>query len=212
MTEPVTFEQGATKDGTPTFADLVQRYRRLVYALCLSEVGNPADAEDLVQEVFVRVHRDLPSLREPEKFPSWLRQVARNTCLMWVRRRPPASAPLEAVSEQEDSAVELRHRQAELGEIVKKTLARVSPKSREVLALHYLAGCSEAEIAEALGISTPTVKSRLHEGRKQAKRELQPLVKELLSLETRSEEQVDRILARCGSPGCICPETLTEGR
>jgi RNA polymerase sigma-70 factor (ECF subfamily) len=212
VTELEELVERASRNDAQAFAELVTRYRRLVYAISMSQVDDPAEAEDLTQEVFVRAHRDLPHLREPEKFVLWLSQVARNSCLMWVRRKRPVSEPLEAISEQADPAVQARFRQAELADILKGVLGRVSPKSREVLALHYLAGFTEEETAGALGLSEATVKSRLHEGRKQARRELRPLVKELLALEMRSEELAERILSRCGSRGCICPETLTEGR
>jgi hypothetical protein len=88
----------------------------------------------------------------------------------------------------------------------------VSSNSREVLSLHYLGGCSEAEIAEILAVEPSTVKSRLYEGRKQAKRRLLPLVEQFLRLESGSAEIADRIIRQCGSPGCTCPDTLTEGR
>jgi len=204
-------ERAAQGDGS-AFGQLVSRCWGLVYAICLDEVGRPIDAEDLTQEVFVRVHRDLGGLREPERFLAWLRQVARNVCRMWLRRRRVAFAPLEAVAEQNDLSAAARLRRLELGEIVSRMLAQVSPKSREVLALHYLARCSEAEIAETLGLFPATVKSRLHEARGQAKRKLLPVVRELLSLQTPLEEIVEQIMARCGSPGCICPDMLLEGR
>ncbi|MEW6489092.1 MAG: sigma-70 family RNA polymerase sigma factor [Thermodesulfobacteriota bacterium] len=194
------------------FRDLVARYRRFVYALCLAGSRNPSDAEDLTQEVFLSIHRDLPSLREPGKFLPWLRQVAKNACRLWYRRHEPATAPLDEALGVEDLAAGGAARRAEVRRIIVDTLAAVSERSREVLALHYLGGCSEAEIAEALGLRRTTVKSRLHEGRAQARRALEPLVRELLLLDTRSGEAVEEIVQRCGSPGCGCPETLTEGR
>jgi len=204
-------ERAAQGDGS-AFGQLVSRCWGLVYAICLGEVGRPTDAEDLTQEVFVQVHRDLGDLRAPGRFLAWLRQVTRNVCRMWLRRGRIASVPLGAGTEQEDPTAVATLREAELAEIVGRMLAQVSPKSREVLALHYLAGCSEADIAETLGLLSATVKSRLREAREQAKRKLLPVVRELLSLQTPSEEIVEQIMARCGNPGCICPDMLLEGR
>ena len=133
-------------------------------------------------------------------------------CRMSLRARRAPSAPLEEAEGLADPSAEGSARRLELADIAAKALAGVSPASREVLALRYLAGCSEADIVEALGLPLATVKGRLHEGRKQAQRELRPVVRELLSLETRSDEAVERIMARCGRPGCGCPDTLTEGR
>ena len=99
-----------------------------------------------------------------------------------------------------------------MGEIVRVMLAQVSPLSREVLALHYLAGYSEAELAVAFGVAPATIKSRLREGREQAKRKLMPVVRELLSLQPRSAEIVEPTMPRYGKPGCACARILTDGR
>lgn len=202
----------AAEGDVEAFREVAARYRRFVYAQCLWGSRNPSDAEDLAQEVFLSVHRDLPTLREPGRFLPWLRQVTRNTCRRWYRRREPAAAPLDEALGVEDPAAGDEARRAEVRQIIAETLAAVSERSREVLALHYLGGCSEAEIAAALGLRRATVKSRLREGRVQARRALDPLVRELLRLDTRSDEAVEEIMQRCGSPGCGCPATLTEGR
>jgi RNA polymerase sigma-70 factor, ECF subfamily len=209
--EPTTIEQAARGDVT-AFRELVLQSRGVVYAICLSHVGNGAEAEELAQEVFVQVHRDLKDLREPEKFLPWLRRVTTNVCLMWVRRRRKPLESLEMASDHPDPAPAWRLRRLELCQIAWRALSGVSTTSREVLALRYLAGCSEAEIAKALDLPLATVKSRLHEGRKQAQRELRPVVRELLRAEGGSDEAVDEILAKCGTPASRCSDTLTEGR
>jgi DNA-binding CsgD family transcriptional regulator len=116
----------------------------------------------------------------------------------------------------DDSTTAARFRRVELAEIVRGMLAQVSPKSREVLALHYLAGYSEAEIAVALGLSPATIKSRLREGREQAKQNLLRVVRELLALQTTpgcgcplSQQTAERIMAGYGKRGCRCHKTLT---
>jgi RNA polymerase sigma-70 factor (ECF subfamily) len=212
MTDLTTLVQRAVEGDASAFSALVARYRGLVYAICLSQVGQAAEAQDLTQEVFVRVYRDLADLRDPDKFLPWLRRVARNVCRMWLRRQRAAPVPLETLPEPADPDSAARFRQSELGNIVNDMLAEVSPKSRGALGLHYLAGCTEEEIAATLGLSPTTVKSRLREGREQAKRKLLPVVRELLSLQISSEEMVEQIMTRCGSPGCVCADTLTEGR
>lgn len=212
MMELMTLVERATKVDGVAFAQLVTQHHAFVYTICLSQVGHAAEVEDPTQEVFVRVFHDLADLHEPEKFLRRLRQVARNVCRMWRRRQREARVPLDAISALEDPAAAERLRQSELGAIVRAMLAQVSPMSREVLALHYLAGYSEVELVVAFGVSPATIKSRLHEAREQAKRKLLPIVRELLSLRPRSAKMVEPIMPRYGKAGCACSRTLTEGR
>jgi RNA polymerase sigma-70 factor, ECF subfamily len=212
MMECMTLLERAAKGDGVAFAQLVTQHRAFVYTICLSQVGHAAEAEDLTQEVFLRVFHDLADLREPEKFLPWLRQVARNVCRMWHRRQHTTPEPLDAISALEDPAAAVRLRRSELGEIVRAMLAQMSPTSREVLALHYLAGYSEAELAVACGVSPATIKSRLHEAREEAKRKLLPIVRELLSLRPRSATMVEPTMPRYGKAGCACARTLTEGK
>jgi RNA polymerase sigma factor (sigma-70 family) len=216
MMDLITLIERATQGDDAALGHLVTEHWRFVYTMCLSQVGHTADAEDLTQEVFMQVAHDLADLREPDKFLPWLRQVARNVCRMWQRRQRPTPESLDTIAEVDDPTAAARFRRAELAEIVRRMLAQVSPKSREVLALHYLAGYSEAETAVALGLSSATVKSRLREGREQAKQKLLPVVRELLALQTNpgcgcplSQQTAQRIMAGYGTRGCRCHETLT---
>ena len=204
-------EKAASGDVT-AFSTLVERCWRFVYAICLDMVGRATEAEDLTQQVFIRVYTDLPKLREARKLLPWLRRVARNVCLMRLRQQRPTSVPLETAEGKPDSAAAADLRRVELQELLGAALAGVSAKNREVLTLRYLAGCSEADISAALRIAPALVKSRLHEGRAQAKRKLLPAVQELLALRTPSRALAEQIIARCGKPGCVCPDTLIEGR
>jgi RNA polymerase sigma factor (sigma-70 family) len=210
--ELIMLVERATQGDATAFGYLVTQHWRFVYTICLSQVGHAAEAEDLTQEVFVQVSHDLADLRTPDKFLPWLRQVTRNVCRMWHRRQRATSAPLDAIAEVDDPAAAARLRRSELGAIVGAMLGQVSPMSREVLALHYLAGYSEAELAVALGVAPATVKSRLREAREQAKRKLLPVVRELLSLQPRSAKIVEPIMPRYGKAGCACAQILTDGR
>jgi RNA polymerase sigma factor (sigma-70 family) len=216
MMDLITLVERATQGDAAALSHLVTEHWRFVYTMCLSYVGHTADAEDLTQEVFMQVAQDVTDLREPDKFLPWLRQLARNVCRMWRRRQRPTPEPLDTIAEVEDPTAAARFRRTELAEIVRGMLAHLSPKSREVLALHYLAGYSEAEIAVALGLSPATVKSRLREGREQAKHNLLPVVRELLALQTNPEcgcpvpqRTAERIMAGYGKRGCRCHKTLT---
>jgi RNA polymerase sigma factor (sigma-70 family) len=212
LMELITLVERATQGDATAFDHLMTQYWGFVYTICLSQLGHAAEAEDLTQEVFVRVFHDLADLRAPDKFLPWLRQVTRNVCRIWRRRQRATSEPLDAIAEVDDPAAAARLRRSELGGIVRAMLAQVSPLSREVLALHYLAGYSEAELAVACGVSPATVKSRLREAREQAKRKLLPVVREVLSLQPRSAKIVEPTMPRYGKAGCACSRVLTDGR
>jgi DNA-directed RNA polymerase specialized sigma24 family protein len=135
----------------------------------------------------------------------------------WWRRQHASPEPLDTITEVDDPTAAARFRRTELAAIVRGMLAQVSPRSREVLALHYVAGYSEIEIAAALRPSPVTVKSRLREGREQAKQKLLPVVKELLALQTNPgcgcplpQQTAERVMAGYGTRGCRCHQTLTD--
>jgi RNA polymerase sigma-70 factor, ECF subfamily len=156
--ELITLVEHARQGDATAFSHLVTQHWRFVSTICLSQMGHAAEAEDLTQEVFVRVSHNLADLRAPDKFLPWLQQVTRNVCRMWRRRQRATSEPLDAIAEIDDPGAAARLRRSDLGEIVRAMLAQVSPMSREVLALHYLAGYSEAierflAIAQAHGFA-----------------------------------------------------------
>ena len=140
MMELTTLVERATQGDATAFEHLVTQHWRFVYTICLSQVGQAAQAEDLTQEVFMRVSRDLAQLREPAKFLPWLRQVASNMCRMLRRRQRVTPESLDAMAELEDLGAAAWFRRSEPAAIVQAMLAQLSPTSREVLALHYLAG------------------------------------------------------------------------
>jgi RNA polymerase sigma factor (sigma-70 family) len=210
--DPMTLVERARQGDATAFGHLVTQHWRFVYTICLSQVGHAAEAEDLTQDVFTRVYHDLTDLRAADKFLPWLHQVTKNVCRMWRRRQRTTAAPLDTLVEVGDPAAAARLRRSELGEIVQTMLVQLSPTNREVLALHYLAGYSEAELAVACGVSPSTIKSRLHEARAQAKRQLLPIVRELLSLRPRSMRRVEPTLPRYGKAGCPCARVLTDTR
>jgi RNA polymerase sigma-70 factor (ECF subfamily) len=118
-------------------------------------------ARDAVQEALIRAWRDLPGLRDPDRFDAWLQRLLANACLDLVRRRKRrvievALSPIDAPSTV-DIATDLADRQ-----LVDQALAGLSPGHRAVVALHYLLGLPLPEVAAALGIPLGTAKSRLH--------------------------------------------------
>jgi RNA polymerase sigma-70 factor (ECF subfamily) len=118
-------------------------------------------ARDAVQEAMIRAWRDLPGLREPDRFDAWLHRILVNTCLesMRRRRRRVVEVPITPIDHPatNDVAGSLADRQ-----LIDEALARLDPGHRAVVALHYLLGMPQADIARVLGVPQGTVKSRMH--------------------------------------------------
>ncbi|MEO5884494.1 MAG: RNA polymerase sigma factor [Candidatus Limnocylindrales bacterium] len=122
---------------------------------------DPELARDAVQEALIRAWRDLPGLRDPDRFDAWLHRLIVNACLDLIRRRKRRVievelSPLDTPSSH-DVAGTLADRQ-----LLDQALARLEPGQRAVVALHYLLGMPLPDVARSLGIPVGTAKSRLH--------------------------------------------------
>jgi RNA polymerase sigma-70 factor (ECF subfamily) len=154
------------------FGRLVEQFERTVHAIGLRRLGNPSDAAELTQEVFLHVMRRIGQLREPERFAGWLRQVTvRMAINRATRRLAPAcvgSIVLEgACADHEGPVLELiaRERAGRLWEAI----ADLKPLDREALLAFYIQGESLLTIAARLEVPIGTVKRRLHTARKRLK-------------------------------------------
>jgi RNA polymerase sigma-70 factor (ECF subfamily) len=161
------------------FGELIEQFQRTVHAICLRRLGNPSEALELTQEVFLHVLRRLDQLREPERFAGWLRQVAVRMAINRATRRnaPPSveTSVLEGAGEQREAPLDeliSRERAHRLWE----ALERLKPIDREALVAFYIHGHSLIEIADQLCVPIGTVKRRLHTARKRLKAELQASV------------------------------------
>ena len=162
------------------FRELFRIHRVEVARLASRLLGQSADLEDVVQEVFLAVHRSLGDFRGQSKFSTWLYRVTVNVVLMSrraSRSRPQlVSAPTVVVDgccdEQELPDEEVARRQRV--EVFRRLLGRLSEKKRTVYVLHELSGISPAEIAKAVGAPVLTVRTRLF----YARRELETMLNE----------------------------------
>src|SRR6185437_14958541 len=158
------------------FGRLVEQFQRTVHAICLRRLGNPSEAVELTQEVFLHVLRRIGQLREPERFAGWLRQVAVRMAINRATRRvaPPSVevGVLEGASQQADEPLD-QLISRERAERLWEALGRLKSLDREALDAFYIRGHSLLEIAEELGVPLGTVKRRLHTARKRLKLELE---------------------------------------
>ena len=124
-------------------------------------VRDPELARDAVQDALIRAWRDLPSLRDPDRFEAWLRRLAVNACFDQARRRKRRVVEVELTSLHAPAAADSSADQANR-EVVAQVLRRLDDHGRAIVVLHYYLGLPLAEVAVTLGIPIGTVKSRLH--------------------------------------------------
>lgn len=156
----------------PSWEEIVRENTDRVYRLAYRLTGNRADAEDLTQEVFVRVFRSLHSYR-PGTFAGWLHRITTNLFLDGQRRKKrirfDALGPaVERIAATTDSgSPERRYEHHNLDRDIQEALDGLKPQYRAPVVLCDIEGLSYEEIAEVLGISMGTVRSRIHRGRAQ---------------------------------------------
>ena len=161
--------------------DMIRTHTRRVYALCFRFTGRDSEAQDLTQEVFLRVFRSLRSFRSTEgAFATWLARVSRNLLIDHYRRtrqeRVTDSIEEQLSLPEEDRAVDAHPDRVLAGretrEILHQALQRLSPDLREAVILRDLQEMEYREIAQVLAIPEGTVKSRINRGRAELARVL----------------------------------------
>lgn len=151
------------------FDTLVRRHRDPVFRVAVSVLGpgGEAEAEEVAQETFLRVHHALPTFRRDARFGTWLYRIAFNQALNAKARVRLPRVPLTAVGEVPDPGPEPGATVADLGrrQALDASIARLPEVYQSALRLHYWLGHTVAEIADLLGVPPNTVKSYLHRAR-----------------------------------------------
>jgi RNA polymerase sigma-70 factor (ECF subfamily) len=155
------------------FRLLFEQYKNLVYRTTYLTLGTAADAEDILQEVFLQVHRSLDGY-DPSRgaFSTWLYRITVNRCLNWRRSRREADSLEEVGDVRPGSARPFADRYEE-DDAVRKALDNLSRKLRVVVILRHYWDLSYAEIAEIMDLPLGTVKSRLNIAMRQMRDDLQ---------------------------------------
>jgi RNA polymerase sigma-70 factor, ECF subfamily len=158
------------------FRELVDKYKHLVFGLIARMTSNRQEAEDLAQEVFLRVHRGLPYFRGEARLSTWIYRIVAHLCLQERQRGGPVAWSLDdpehGTSVGEPGVVDARFSDLELRDRLEKAMAQLPAQYRLVLAAHYLQGVQYEDLAEALGLPLGTLKTQLH----RAKRRLRQLL------------------------------------
>ena len=164
------------------FEQLYQLHSRRVYALCLRMVGNPSDAEDLLQEAFLQLFRKIGTFRGESAFSTWLHRMTVNVVLMRLRKKSLPAASLEETTEPDEEtggprkdigAPDLRLSGAVDRVNLERSIEKLPPGYRTVFVLHDVQGFEHNEIAGIMGCSVGNSKSQLHKARTRLRELLQ---------------------------------------
>jgi len=166
------------------YDELVRRYQTRIYSLAYNMTSSKEDAEDMVQDVFVKAFSSLKSFRGTSSFYTWIYRIAINRTINFVKKRKKRQAmsldDVDGGIERDPAYVELSAREspvrdaslAELQEKLNKALLTLSEKHRTVVVLHDIQGLPHDEIARMTGASEGTVRSRLFYARQMLQGEL----------------------------------------
>jgi RNA polymerase sigma-70 factor (ECF subfamily) len=165
------------------FEELVNRYERKIFRLTINITGNREDAEDAMQDAFLKSYTHLQSFQGDSRFYTWLVRIAANEALMRLRKRRPNQFSLDEPVEGEDDLMpreiedwdpspEQRYAQTEMQEILNEAIAKLEPDFRTVFVLRDVEQLSTEETAQVLRISVPAVKSRLLRARLKLRQKL----------------------------------------
>ena len=168
-------ERCRTGDDT-AFAELVDRYKDLVYGLIYRMVADRGLADDLAQDVFLKIHRGLPYFRGEARLSTWIFRIVQNVCVQARSGRPPdvsldaglgGDRPPRQFGSEDRAFDSLEDRDR-----LDKALARLPPNYRMLVVAHYIKGVQYEALAEALNLPLGTVKTHLY----RAKRRLRELL------------------------------------
>jgi len=172
----------AREGNEEAFTELVRRNSRMIYRISRKVLKNHEDAEDTLQNVLVKIYQRLDGIEESSRFTSWLFRVTFNEALMTLRRNRSRHldncVDINSVDTTSRGMVELQdtrtnnERQHMNRELAHKAMHRLNPALRRAFLLHKGQGWTHQEVAEELGITQATAKTRVFRARRQLRQEL----------------------------------------
>ena len=168
---PSDFElaQRSAAGDTTAFEEIYHRHFRRVYALCLRMMGNPTEAEDMTQDVFLQLFNKIGMFRGDSAFTTWLHRMTVNQVLMHFRKRSTRS---EKLTDEGETPIQIVQGTANPNKMpvvdriaLERALQQLPNGYRTVFVLHDIEGYEHFEVADMLGIAEGTSKSQLHKAR-----------------------------------------------
>ena len=189
------------------FTTLVNKYQKSVHALVWRKIGDFHIAEEITQDVFLKVYKRLSTLKRPELFPGWLYVIATRHCVSWLRKKELPTKSLDAMSTAELEEICYAQYETNCGdaaaiehqrEFIKRLLQKLPESERTVVTLYYLAEMKSEEISMFLGVSSNTIRSRLRRARERLEKE-EFMIQEVLGnfqISTNLTENITREIAK----------------
>ena len=169
------------------FGSLVERYWNMAFALALSRVNDPTEAEDIAQEGFLKAYSQLHTLRQPSRFAGWLSKIVLQQCTDVARREVRRRASLASLVAPTRDLGTVAAYSANPGltdgqvHFVRQTVAALPQKFRNLIIMRFMGGLSAVQIAEQLGKRPGTVRVWLHRAYQILRKDLAPLLEEVES-------------------------------
>ena len=197
-----------TLDGDESaFTTLVNKYQKWVHTLVWRKIGDFHIAEEITQDVFLKVYKKLSTLKPLDRFPGWLYVITTRHCITWLRKKRVSTTSLNEMPTTELEALCYARYEAARGEeasvehqreLVKRLLQKLPESERTVVTLYYLAEMTSQEVSAFLGVSPNTVRSRLRRARERLQKEEGMIQKVLGSFQipTHLTENITREIAR----------------
>ena len=171
------------------FETLVQKHQGSIHALAWRKIGDFHIAEEITQDTFLQVYKNLSQLKNPNQLLGWMYVIANRLCLKWLEKNKSVMQSLEDTPVEEIERASYTHHVAEQREterterhheLVRKLLAKLPESERTVMTLYYLGKMTTKEISKFLGVSVNTITSRLQRARKRLQEQQEVLIQEVL--------------------------------
>jgi RNA polymerase sigma-70 factor (ECF subfamily) len=155
----------AQEGDTGAFGELITLYKKLIYNLCLRMLNDKDEAEDALQEAFIKIYRAIKVYNGESKFSTWAMKIASNVCIDLIRKRKAQTVPIDDYDFSDGSSPEKSYIASEASRDIKKAVMELPEKYRIMIICYHFMNLSYQEISEVLNEPMTIVKNRLYRAR-----------------------------------------------